>query len=78
MMLFYFIYVYIAPGQEETNIGDIFFFFFFLMEAERSYHFDHWLHVSKISLPPDFTHFFHDFIHVYSLDRDRQPIWLKI
>ena len=39
----------------------------FFMEAERFYHFDHWLHVSKIALPSDFTHiFFHDFIHVYS------------
>ena len=39
----------------------------FLMEAERSYHFDHWLHVSKIALTSDFMHiFFHDFTHAYS------------
>ena len=41
-ILFYFIHVYIAPGQEETTLGDK-----FLMEAERSYHCHHWLHVSK-------------------------------
>ena len=51
---------------------------FFWMEAERSYHFDHWLHVSKISLPSDFMHIVHDFIHVYSCGRDRQPIWAKL
>ena len=39
-ILFYFIHVYIAPGQEETTLRDN-----VLMEAERSYHFDHWLHV---------------------------------
>ena len=31
-ILFYFIHVYIAPGQEEQPLGTIF------MEAERSYH----------------------------------------
>ena len=40
-ILFYFIHVYIVPGQEETTVGDN-----FLMQAERSYHFDHWLHVA--------------------------------
>ena len=40
----YFIHVYIAPGQEETTIGDN-----FLMQAERSYHFDHWLYASNHS-----------------------------
>ena len=44
-ILFYFIHVYIAPGQGETTLGDN-----FLMEAERSYHFNHWLHVSRNSL----------------------------
>ena len=34
--------------------------------AKMSYHFDHWLQVSKISLPSDFINIFHDFIHVYS------------
>ena len=43
-ILLYFIYVYIAPLQEETILWDIFF-----METERSYQFDHWLHVSKKS-----------------------------
>ena len=32
----------------------------------------------KMSLPSNFMHFFHDFIHVYSLSRGRQPIWAKI
>ena len=60
---FYFIHEYIAPGQEETTIGAN-----FLMEAERSYHFDHWLHISKIALlcPLILCIFFHDFIHVHS------------
>ena len=43
-ILFYFIDVYIAQGQEKTTLGNN-----FLMEAERCYHFDHWLHVSKYS-----------------------------
>ena len=38
-ILFYFITVYIA---QKTTLGDN-----FLKEAERSYHFYHWLHVSK-------------------------------
>ena len=37
-----------------------------LMEAERSYHFDHWLHVSKLAMPSDFMHTFYDFLHAYS------------
>ena len=37
-ILFYFIHVDIAPGQEETTLGDN-----FLMEAERSSHFAHWV-----------------------------------
>ena len=44
-ILFYLIHVYIAPGHEKTTLGDN----CFLMEAKRSYHFDHWLHVSKNS-----------------------------
>ena len=39
---FYFIHVYKAPRQVETNLWDN-----VLMQAERSYHFDHGLHVSK-------------------------------
>ena len=51
----------------------------FCMEAERSYHFDHWLHVSKKYLCPlILCTFFHDFIYVCSLSRGRrQPIWGK-
>ena len=59
-ILFYFIHVYKAPGQEETTLGDIFFF----MQAERSYHFDHWMHVSKQLLI--LCTCFHDFIHEHS------------
>ena len=36
--------VYLALGQDDTTPGDN-----FVDEAERSYHFDHCLHVSKIS-----------------------------
>ena len=36
--------MYIAPGQGETTLGDN---FIFMMEVERSYLYDHWLHVSK-------------------------------
>ena len=54
-ILFYFIHVYITPGQEETTLGDN----PFLMESEKSYHFAHRLHVSKIALPSDFMHMFH-------------------
>ena len=39
-ILFYFILVYKGPGQAETTLGDT-----FLMQTERSYQFDHWLHV---------------------------------
>ena len=38
----------------------------FFMEAERSYHFDHWLHVSKHSSALWFYVYFYDFIHVHS------------
>ena len=49
------------------------------MEVERSYHFDHWLHHSKNMFAIWFyAHIFHDFIHVYSLGRFRQPIWANI
>ena len=55
-ILFYFMHIYIAPGQEETTLGDI----FFLMEAEKSYHFDHWSGrmFKKITMPSDFMHTF--------------------
>ena len=62
----FFIHVYIAPGQEETTLGDYFFFFFFLMEAERSYHFDHWLYVSKNNCSLILCTLFCVLIHVYS------------
>ena len=42
IFFFHFIHVYKAPGQEKTTLGDKFF-----MQAERSYHFGHWLHVLK-------------------------------
>ena len=47
-----------------------------LMQAERSYHFDHWLHVSNNSFVLWFyAHFFHDFIHIHSAwAGGRQPI----
>ena len=41
-ILFYFIHVYIAPGQKivpEGCLGTI----FLMVQAERSYHFDHWV-----------------------------------
>ena len=63
-ILFYFIYIYKAPGQEETPLGDN-----FLMQAERSYYFDHGCMLQKkkkTALPSDFMHIFHDFIHVHS------------
>ena len=78
-ILFYFIHAYTA--QEKTTRGDFFFFFFFFffMEAERSYHFDHWLHFSKTYLcPMVLCTLFHDFIHVYSPGRGRQPIGANI
>ena len=54
--------MYIAAGQGQTTSGDK-----ILMPAETSCHFSHLLQVSKKnSLKSDFTHFFHDFIHVYS------------
>ena len=63
-MVFCFIsYVYIYPqGKRRLPLGKI-----IVLVAERSYHFEHWLHVSKnIALPSDFMHIFHDFIHVHS------------
>ena len=56
-ILFYFIYVYIAPGQGETTLGDS-----FLMEAERSYILITGCMFKKISLPFDLCTFFHDFV----------------
>ena len=67
-ILFYFIHVYIAPGQGKTTLGDNFFD-----------HFDHWSHVSKKYLCPlILCTSFHDFIHVYSPGRGRQPTAGKI
>ena len=37
----------------------------FFKEAERSYHFDHWLHVSKISLPSDFMQIVFMILYMY-------------
>ena len=58
--------IYTAPEQENPTIGDNVF-----VETERSYHFGHWLHISKNSsaMPFDFMRIFHDFI---------QPIRVKI
>ena len=76
-ILYYFTHVYIAPGQEETTLTIC------LMEAERSYYFDHWLHVSKIALPSDLCtlfcfYYYFIFIRVYSpWAWGRQPIRSK-
>ena len=61
-VLFHTCILHIAPGQEETTNGDK------LMEAERSYHFDHWLHISNNSsaMASDFMHIFYGFKHVHS------------
>ena len=70
-MLFCFIsYMYIAQGHGKTIHRDN-----YLMEAERSYHFDHWLHFSKmyLCLLILFTFFFQDFIHVYNPQRADSP-----
>ena len=69
--LFYFIHVYIAQGQGETTRGDI-----FLMEAEMSYHFDHWLHVSKKkSLPSDFMQIFFLVSYMYTARYGQTTHW---
>ena len=50
--------MYIKPqGKKRQPLGTI-----CLMQAGRSYHIDHWLHVSKNSSAT----FFHDLIHVHS------------
>ena len=64
--LFYMIFcfisnMYIKPQGKKRTLGTI-----FLMQAERSYHFDHCLHVSKNSSALWFYARFHDFIHVHS------------
>ena len=69
-LLFYLIfcfisYMYIQPqGKGRQPLGTM-----FLMEAEKSYQFDHWLHVPKNSSALWFyAHLvFHEFIHVHSL-----------
>ena len=75
-ILFYFIHVH---NYRPRAMGDNPWGQFFLMEAERSYHFDYWLHVSKKYLCSLLLcTYFHDFIHVYSPGRGRQPIGAKI
>ena len=59
-IVFYFIHVYKAPGQEETSLGTI-----FIMQAERSSHFDHWLHVSKNSYAIWFYAYFFMILYMY-------------
>ena len=54
--------MYIATGQGQTIPGDK-----ILMSTETSCHFGHLLQVSKKSLKSDCIHFFHAFIHVYTL-----------
>ena len=57
-----FSYMYIAPGQEQTTLGDK-----VLMPTESPVHFDHMLQVSKWSLWILILYtFFYYFIHVYS------------
>ena len=67
-ILFYFIHVYsvFSPRARWDNPWGQ----FVLMEAERSYHFDHWLLVSKISYAIWFyTHFFVIFYMYIALGR---------
>ena len=59
-ILFYFTHVYIAHGQGKQPVGTI-----VLMEAERSYHFDIWLHFSKTSLPSDVMHILIMILYIY-------------
>ena len=71
-MIFYFIsYMYIKPqAKKRQPLGTI-----VLMQAERSYHFDHWLHVSNqrtsgpvnARLTPGPGIYFKAFIYVYRL-----------
>ena len=53
------LYMYIAPGQGLTTLGDEIF-----MSTGTSCYFSHLLQVSKKC--PILYNFFHDFIHVYS------------
>ena len=54
-MIFSFIsYIYIKPqGKKRQPLGTM-----FLMQEERSYHINHWLHVSKNRSASDFMHIF--------------------
>ena len=60
-ILFYFIHLYKAPGQEEATLGHN-----SLMQAERTYHFDHWLHVSKQSSALLFYAYFFMILYMYT------------
>ena len=63
-MIFCFIsYMYIKPqGKKRQPLWTV-----CLMQAEMSYHFNHWLHVlQKSSALWFYAHFFHDFINVHS------------
>ena len=61
-ILFYFIHVYIASGQEETTLEDN-----FLWKQKGLITLITGCMFQKIALPSDFMQTFHDFIHVYSL-----------
>ena len=61
-ILFYFIHVYIAQGQEETTLGNIFFWW----KQKGLLTLITGCMFQKIALPSDFMHIFHDFIHVHS------------
>ena len=53
-------------GKGRQPLGTI-----FLMEAERSYHFDHWLHISKKHLCSlILCTFYHDFLHIALVGAD--------
>ena len=62
-MIFCFIsYMYITPqGKKRQTLGTI-----VLIQAERSYHFDHGCMFQKIALPSVFVHIFPEFIQVHS------------
>ena len=66
-ILFYFIHEYKAPRQEETTLV--------LKQTERSYHFEHWLHLSKNSFALWFyAHFFMILYMYIALGQGRQTI----
>ena len=72
-ILFNFIHVCIVPGKGETTFGDIFYGSRMVLSL--------WSLVAcfkKYLCPLILYAFLHDFIHVYSLGRGKQPIWAKI